>query len=224
MRNNSGIYIIRNNIDKRIYIGSAFNIRKRFNVHNSLLRRNKHHSKKLQNFYNKYGKNSLIFEVLEYCNKKVLLKKEQYYIDKYDPIKNGFNNSKNAGNIAGFKMTKKSRMKISAALKGKPRSLEHRKALSLAHKGGVKLAARGLKRTKKQCENISLGQLNSNKARKAKLLLRKKVKQLDLNNKLIKIWKSITHVALKLNIDASNIVKVLKGKKYTAYKFKWEYA
>lgn len=79
----SGIYSITNTIDKRIYIGSSKNIYKRYLDHCSYLKKNKHHNYHLQNFYNKYGLYSLIFNLVEYCEKEKLFEREQYYLNIY---------------------------------------------------------------------------------------------------------------------------------------------
>lgn len=63
----SGIYQIRNINNNKLYIGSAVNLIKRKNGHFSALFKNKHENNKLQNAYNKYGKETFIFEILEYC-------------------------------------------------------------------------------------------------------------------------------------------------------------
>jgi GIY-YIG catalytic domain. len=63
--NTSGIYKIESKLKpERIYIGSAINIGQRWRVHLSDLRKQKHHSKKLQNHYNKYGEVDLSFSIL----------------------------------------------------------------------------------------------------------------------------------------------------------------
>ncbi len=49
------------------------------------------------------------------------------------------------------------------------------------------------------------------------------VKQLSLSGELIKIWDTVTHTRRYYNMNASNIVQVCKGKRQTAYGFKWEY-
>jgi hypothetical protein len=53
----SGIYIIKNNINHLIYIGSSVELRYRLRKHNEGLRRGNHYNKRLQYFYNKYGDN-----------------------------------------------------------------------------------------------------------------------------------------------------------------------
>lgn len=77
----SGIYKFTNIINNKIYIGSTKNLRKRFNQHINLLKLQKHHSIHFQNSYNKYGENNFIYEIIELCDEKDLLLREQYYLD-----------------------------------------------------------------------------------------------------------------------------------------------
>jgi hypothetical protein len=51
----SGIYQIRNKANGHRYVGSSNNIQERWHKHISDLNRNKHHSRHLQNAWNKYG-------------------------------------------------------------------------------------------------------------------------------------------------------------------------
>ena len=53
-----------------------------------------------------------------------------------------------------------------------------------------------------------------------------KIKQLDLNNNLLKIFNSISEAGSLLNIKGkpTGISKVCKGKRVTAYGYKWLYA
>ena len=51
----SGIYCITNSIDKRLYVGSALKLKKRYNDHKQNLIKGKHQSPHLQNFVKKYG-------------------------------------------------------------------------------------------------------------------------------------------------------------------------
>jgi group I intron endonuclease len=82
---NSGIYYIGSIVDGKIYIGSAVNFRKRFQLHRSLFKRNKHHNKHLQSAWNKHGSANFIFEIIENTSKEELLKKEQFWIDILKP-------------------------------------------------------------------------------------------------------------------------------------------
>lgn len=79
----TGIYIIQNSKNKKIYIGSAININKRWACHISLLKNNKHNNKHLQLSWNKYGFENFNFRIIEYCEKEILLEREQYYLNLY---------------------------------------------------------------------------------------------------------------------------------------------
>ena len=84
----SGIYVIMNVFNKKMYIGSSGNIYNRLQKHFSLLRHNKHENIKLQNSFNKHGEKYFSYHVLEFCYDTLLLEKEQYYIDKLKPTYN----------------------------------------------------------------------------------------------------------------------------------------
>ncbi|WP_417063869.1 GIY-YIG nuclease family protein [Kamptonema animale] len=45
----SGIYLIQNTLDSKVYVGSSIDIERRWCDHKNLLSRSKHHSKHLQN-------------------------------------------------------------------------------------------------------------------------------------------------------------------------------
>lgn len=108
--NQSGIYKIQSLIKKeRIYIGSAINLKNRKACHLSKLRLGKHANKKLQNHYNKYGADDLIFTVLEYCKPSLLIKKEQEHINFNNPF---FNINPIAGSSLGRKTTEETKQKM----------------------------------------------------------------------------------------------------------------
>lgn len=96
----SGVYKIENIINGKLYIGSSINIYKRWGEHKRLLRINKHHSYKLQNAWNKYGKNNFKFEIIKVFNGKIdeLRKLEQYYLDLFNSfdLAFGYNVNNNA--------------------------------------------------------------------------------------------------------------------------------
>lgn len=61
----SGIYKIVNVINNKFYIGSSKNIKRRFSIHKSALKNNRHHSIYLQRSYNKHGLDSFKFEIVK---------------------------------------------------------------------------------------------------------------------------------------------------------------
>jgi group I intron endonuclease len=124
----TGIYKIQSKCKpERIYIGSAVDISDRWRCHLKDLRKSKHHSKKLQRHYDKYGESDLIFSLITGCEKEELLSKEQWFIDIYNPY---FNGSKIAGSCLGMIRSEESRKKMSLAQKNHKTSDETRKKLS----------------------------------------------------------------------------------------------
>jgi len=87
-RERSGIYAIYNKYTADIYIGSAKNLAKRWSVHKSDLRANRHHSVKLQHSWNKYKAESFECVILEFCDEGSLFTKEQRWIDIVKPFLN----------------------------------------------------------------------------------------------------------------------------------------
>ena len=83
LKNKSGIYQIRNLINNKIYVGSAVNLKKRFNTHLYQLKTNIHENYKLQRDFDKYGEQNFIFEVIEFCKPDVRYEIEQYWLDKF---------------------------------------------------------------------------------------------------------------------------------------------
>lgn len=78
-----GVYIIRNKVNGKFYIGSSNDIWRRWCEHKWGLKNNKHGNKHLQRAYNKYGEENFEYDVLEFCDEEVQFDKEQEYIDKY---------------------------------------------------------------------------------------------------------------------------------------------
>lgn len=134
-----GIYKITNKINGKIYIGSSVNLKNRWQIHCSDLRRNKHHSKRLQLAWNKYGAEAFEFTVIEVVlDKSALIAREQAWIDLLRPTgRGGYNVSPTAGNCLGVKHTEETRRKVALANTGRRPSEETRKKLSAAQRGKV---------------------------------------------------------------------------------------
>lgn len=81
----SGIYCIINIKNSKRYIGSSKNIRQRLWTHRAGLRHNKHENYYLQAAWNKYGEDNFDFYIVESCEEKVLLEREQWYINTMKP-------------------------------------------------------------------------------------------------------------------------------------------
>lgn len=81
----SGIYYLKNINNNKLYIGSSKNIRSRIYNHKNKFKHQKHSNPYLQNVVNKYGFEIFECGLLEKCDEKDLLKREQYYLDNLKP-------------------------------------------------------------------------------------------------------------------------------------------
>lgn len=115
----SGIYKIVNTVNGHLYVGSAVFFKRRWALHKSELRKNRHHSPKLQNAWNKHGERTFEFSVIEECEpiKEVLEEREQFWMDYYKAYDNhNYNISKIAGrSMQGRKHSEYTKEKISGA-------------------------------------------------------------------------------------------------------------
>ena len=118
-----GIYKIQSNINPtKFYIGSAINISKRRNEHLCRLRKNQHPNNKLQNHFNKYGEEDLVFIIVESCLPEYLIIREQYYIDILKPK---FNLRKIANSNLGSKRSEETKLKMRISGIGKNKGRKH---------------------------------------------------------------------------------------------------
>ena len=130
MKSISGIYEIRNTMNGNFYVGSAVNLDNRRWHHISDLSLGKHKNRHLQNAWNKYGRDCFVFSVIEYCDKEILIQREQFYIDTMRPE---YNLSPVAGNSLGVKHTDEMRARVSAVVRNRPPEVIAK--MSASHKG-----------------------------------------------------------------------------------------
>ena len=128
----SGVYKITNTTNGKVYVGSAVNFDTRWKEHIRELRKGTHHSSALQNAWNKYGEDNFQFSIIEECERtrKVLLGREQYWMDTLDSVANGYNIAKTAGSQLGMKQSPEA---IAARVEkntGKKRTAETRALMS----------------------------------------------------------------------------------------------
>ncbi len=162
-----GIYKIQSIVKpERFYIGSAASLQGRQESHMSSLKSNNHRNGKLQNHYNKYGRDDLLFSVLKCCAHEELITAEQYFLDEMQPF---FNIAKFADRSGfGRKMSEEAKRKMIESKKGKPLSEDHKRLLSdmFSGKGNPFY---GRKHTEKSIQKIresKLGKIPSEETRK----------------------------------------------------------
>lgn len=99
----TGIYMIRNLINDKKYIGQAHDIKYRWMHHKCDLNGNIHHNKHLQGAWNKYGFNNFEFSVIEEVADADLNNREIYWIEYYDSFRNGYNLDMGGSGTHGYK-------------------------------------------------------------------------------------------------------------------------
>lgn len=102
MNKKVGIYRIDCVSNGSFYIGSASDMRKRWASHRHHLRKGIHDNPHMVAIYKKYGMDSLVFSIVEYCERSALLEREQHYIDTLCP---DINIVRVAGSTVGHKRT-----------------------------------------------------------------------------------------------------------------------
>lgn len=111
---NSGIYIIRNTLNGKVYVGSSKNFARRFGAHKAALRSGRHHSKKLQRSWTKHGERAFAFEKVLVCSVENLLRYEQIVIDYYCACSTGYNILPKAGSREGAEHSPEALAKLKA--------------------------------------------------------------------------------------------------------------
>ena len=124
----AGVYVIRNNVSGRIYVGSSIKIKKRWKHHLNGLRKGTNPSPYLQKSWTKHGEEAFSFEVIEEVqNISELIPREQFWIDHLSAYssKTGLNARPVADSPLGRVMSAEQRLRISLQRKGKPHAPEH---------------------------------------------------------------------------------------------------
>lgn len=192
----AGIYMIRNILNGKSYIGSSNSIKKRLTTHASHLKCNRHANRHLQSSYNKYGEKSFVFCVLEQCEPilETILMLEQKYLD----LKPEYNNVWIAGSNIGHTHSQCTRDKMSKSRIGKPKPLLYKKDY--------------------KCPDYSIKKINYRNPRSFKPVI-----QYDLKGNFIAEYDSIMEAARSICRDRSGIKDVCNGRQVSAYGYLWKF-
>lgn len=206
-----GIYIIKNIVNNKIYIGSSARcIRERICIHKRRLKNQIHENSYLQNSYNKYGIEAFTFNILELCEKDKCIEREQYYLDLYQSYRRdiGYNININANSTLGMKLSDEHKKKISILKKGVPLSNEHKQKIKQSsqnrsndYKKKMSLVKKGIPLTKSYIEIL----------------------QYDLHMNFIQEWSSAKEASQNLNILQTAINNNLKNRAKTCGGFIFKY-
>lgn len=240
----TGIYIIKNIINEKVYIGQSLDIHNRWIQHRSRLKCGCHENKHLQSAYNLYGKDAFEYSIIEECRSDQLNGKEIYYIQKYNSYYNGYNQDFGGSGCNGYKHTEEEILKM--------RHIQNPKAvlqfdldlniveewISCSHAGKtLGLSTRGIKAVcnrqnrqktiggyywiyKDEYENNTVDwdyYLNINESKP------KRVSQYDLHMNLIKIWDSGYQAEVIGGYTSSEVSLVCNGKRKTHKGYVWRF-
>ena len=192
----SGVYLLKNIINDKCYIGSAKNIKHRLQQHLRDLQSSRHINKYLLRAFHKYGQDSFVYTILEKCDsdRNTMLTEEQKYLD----MSPEYNYMKIAGTTNGYKHTEETKKILSERHKGRP------------HIPNSSYEYRAPEYVKKQP-----------KVRKP--TMEKAVIQYTLNGDFIAEYRSIIEASRKIKKYHSTISAVCRGKFKQAYGFIWRY-
>lgn len=115
-RHKSGVYLWTNLISGKTYVGSSVNLGIRFKdyFNYSHISNPKRSNSLIHRALIKYGYSNFQLEIIEYCDKDICVKREQYYIDLLQPE---YNILQIAGSSKGYKHTADTLKKMRVFLK-----------------------------------------------------------------------------------------------------------
>lgn len=95
MINDKGVFVVRNTVNNKVFLGSSLNLKNKFERIKLMLNTGNHYNSEFQNDWKKYGEDSFVYEVLEtlkihneenynYSSDLEIL--EILWIDKFQPF------------------------------------------------------------------------------------------------------------------------------------------
>ena len=212
-----GVYLIRNKINNKVYIGLSVNIEERWQYHRSsyLKEDGKEKNKPLYLAFRKYGIDNFDFQILEECLISELSEKEQYYIKLYDCcILDGRDKGYNLTRGGDGQLTYDYHYIYELWKSGL-----NQKRISQILKIGETTVIRAL-----NSFNIDSHTRRSRAVSESNKDRRKPVKQYDKNMNYIACYDSIAEAGRATNTDKGDIGKVCAGKRKSAggYVWKWK--
>lgn len=225
-KNKCGVYMWINKITGARYVGSALDLSRRFMCYYSFKSLTSRVSKSNSVIYRallKYGHSNFSLEILEYCDKAEVIKREQYYLDSLKPE---YNILTTAYSVAGYKHREEVLELIRAAAskrKPRPQSEETKLKLSELAKGRTpseetKAKFSEAKRGNTYCLGRAQSEETRSKISEARGIA---IKVLDLETNETFIFPSmnkaakkigVTHVALSKRFNGTSNSFVVKGR------------
>lgn len=216
-----GIYAIKNIKTNLQYVGSAKNIKARWSRHRYDLLKSKHHSIHLTRAWNKYGKESFEFIILEQVEDNTkLIEREQWWLDN---SKSAYNINRKANSPLGYKWTPEQLAKRVAAQSGDNHWSKKKKFTDEAKK----------RMSEAQKNLYANGYVNPNKGKKLSQEVLDKIKQnvkklpidqFDKQGNYIKTWPSAIEASRSLGKHYNCLIHCLKGNRKHSQGYVWKYS
>lgn len=131
----SCVYLIRNRVNGKVYVGKTNNAQHRWSQHVSASRKSHHHMPVVRAL-KKYGPRNFTFEVLEnFDSENAALRAEVRWISYYESNDRGKGYNLDKGGLGGKTFSAATRAKLSLALRGRKLSPEHVAKMSASLKG-----------------------------------------------------------------------------------------
>lgn len=131
----SGVYIIRNTSNGKVYVGKSVDVYDRWCHHRQRLRRGIHANRHLQGAWDLHGSDSFVFEVVEEAPREKLPSFEEAWMGRLQATdrEHGYNLDRTTP--SGKAMSPETRARIGAANRGKVRTSEMRAHMSTVKQG-----------------------------------------------------------------------------------------
>lgn len=204
------IYKIVNIVNSKIYIGKTYSsIQERWKEHCKDYTRKNQENRPLYRAMNKYGIEKFYIEIVEEVDTLVnnLEERERYWIEYFNSFKKGYN-----ATLGGDGRPYLDYDLIVDTYK----ELQNQKEVAQKLKISIESVRRALRNRNKNI--ISSSEIITNQ-------FGTKVNQYDLNGIYIKTFPSLSAAAREVNTKGiSHISDVCKGKRKTAYGYKWKFA
>lgn len=221
-----GIYMWTAIETKRSYIGKTIDLERR--KKEFLCFSKKRYSGKAINRARQKYQNSELWEykILEECPQNILSEKEKYYINKFQTLKNGYNENDGGDGNEEYIHSEETKQKISLSLKNRPPVSEETKTkISNALKGHEvsederEKIRNTLKKYNETHENPNFGK----RGKECKWC--RVIGQFEKDTKkLIKIWHGTKEIEREnIGYKGPFIINVCRGRKKSAYGFIWQY-
>ena len=216
-----GIYIIKNKITGRQYVGSTIDSDTRWRRHRNSLDKEIHHSRYLNHAWKKYGAEAFEFLMVEeVIDRRILIEREQWWLDNIDSL---YNMNRKAYSCLGYKWTSEQLAKRVAAQSGDNHWSKKKKFTDEAKK----------RMSEAQKNLYANGYVNPNKGKKLSQEVLDKIKQnvkklpidqFDKQGNYIKTWPSAIEASRSLGKHYNCLIHCLKGNRKHSQGYVWKYS